>query len=213
MQVNMKSQSHTFTNEFIQEHVSDSLYQKIIKELRTNPDGTQKKDTGRKRELPRESLHTYLFYLSLTGEYEFSAESAGLPEKRRQKYMKESETFRGVSSLAKNNVSLRSRMAVAQSIMGRKPSYYKLIHPTTNQPVYIELKEILPNVNAAMWWLEKVDKIGTDEESEDPYENPALGAPRNEYEAGLLEGIMKKHVDYVFEKNQKLAKDNFKVEQ
>ena len=62
-------------------------------------------------------------------------------------------------------------MAVAESIMGRKPSYYKIIHPSTNQPVYFELKEILPNVNAAMWWLEKVDRIGAVEEDDNPYKN------------------------------------------
>jgi hypothetical protein len=94
-------------------------------------------------------------------------------------------------------------MAVAESIMGRKPSYYKLTHPITNQPTYIELKEIQPNVNAAMWWLEKVDKIGAVEEDDDPYQNPKLGAPRNEHEAELLEGLMKKHTDYSIEKWQK----------
>src|SRR3989338_3395907 len=177
-------------NEFIDKHVTNGLYLKIIRELRTNPDGTKKTCNGRKRELTREMLRTYLFYLSQTGEYEFSAESAGLPEKRRQKYMKESEAFRGVSSMAKNNVSLRARMSVAQSIMGRKPSYYKLTHPVTNQPTYIELKEVPPNVNAAMWWLEKVDKIGTEEPDEDPYKNPPLGAPQNEREAELLEMLL-----------------------
>lgn len=190
-------------NEFIEKHVTDALYKKIIGELRTNLDGTKKKDKGRKRELTREILRQYLFNLSLTGEYEFSAESAGLPEKRRQKYMTESESFRGVSSLAKNNVSLRSRIAVAQAIMGRRPSYYKLTHPITNQPTYIELKETLPNVNAAMWWLEKVDKIGTTDSEEDPYKNPKLGAPRNEHEAELLEGLLKSHTDYEIEKWQK----------
>lgn len=189
--------------EFTDKYVTDAVYTKIIRELRTNADGTQKQDSGRKRELTREILRNYLFTLSVTGEYEFSAISAGLPEKRRQKYMKESESFRGVSSLAKNNVSLRARMSVAQSIMGRKPAYYKMINPATKQPVYIELKEILPNVNAAMWWLEKVDKIGMEESDENPYENPALGAPRNEHEAALLEGIMKKHTDYAIEKWQK----------
>jgi len=181
------------TNDFINNYVTDALYQKIVKELRTNPDGTDKKETGRKRELPREMLHGYLFFLSMTGEYESSAESAGLPEKRRRKYMTESETFRAVSSLAKNNVSLRSRMAVAQAIMGRRPSYYKLIHPATKQPTYIELKEIQPNVMAAMWWLEKVDKIGVVEEKE----IPKLGAPRNEEEAQLLEMLLNRHSDYV----------------
>ncbi len=190
-------------NEFTEKHATDAIYTKVIRELRTNPNGAQKQDSGRKRELTREILRTYLFYLSMTGEYEFSAENAGLPEKRRQKYMKESETFRGVSSLAKNNVSLRARMSVAQSIMGRKPSYYKMTNPATNQPVYIELKEILPNVNAAMWWLEKVDKIGTGEEDEDPYKNPGLGAPRNAEEAALLEGLLNKHYDYVKEKELK----------
>lgn len=198
-------------NDFIDKHVTDILYKKIIKELRTNPDGTMKEDSGRKRELTREILRNYLFGLSMSGDYKFSAESAGLPEKRRQKYMTESEAFRGVSSLAKNNVSLRSRMAVAESIMGRKPSYYKLTHPITNQPTYIELKEIQPNVNAAMWWLEKVDKIGVAEEVEDPYKNPQLGAPRNEHEAELLAGIMKGHVDYIMEKQQKLDKEKVEI--
>jgi len=193
-------------NEFTEKYATDSLYTRIIRELRTNSDGKQKQDSGRKRELTREILRTYLFYLSLTGEYEFSAESAGLPEKRRQKYMKESESFRGVSSLAKNNVSLRARMSVAQSIMGRKPSYYKLTHPSTNQPTYIELKEILPNVNAAMWWLEKVDKIGTVEDDEDPYKNPPLGAPQNEREAELLEMLLNRHHDYIKRKEQEARK-------
>ena len=192
-------------NEFIDKYVTDALYVKIIGELRTNPDGAKKKDSGRKRELTREILRHYLFVLSMTGEYEFSAESAGLPEKRRQKYMTQSESFRGVSKLAKNNISLRSRMAVAQSIMGRKPSYYKMINPSNKQPVYIELKEIVPNVNAAMWWLEKVDKIGIVEESDDPYKEPPLGAPRNAEEAALLEGLLNKHYDYVKSKGQAVS--------
>lgn len=182
------------TNEFIEKYVTDSLYAKIIKELRTSPDGSEKNNKGRKRELTREILHNYLFYLSMTGEYEFASESAGIPEKRRQKYMTESETFRGVSSLAKNNISLRSRIAVAQSISGRKPGYYKIIHPSTKQPVYFELKEILPNVNAAMWWLEKIDKISAPEKSD---EIPKLGAPQNEREAELLEFVLKRHSDYL----------------
>ena len=68
-------------NDFTESHVTDSIYRRIIKELRTNLDGTSKINTGRKRELPREILHNYLFFLPMTGEYECSAESAGLPEK------------------------------------------------------------------------------------------------------------------------------------
>ncbi len=52
--------------------------------------------------------------------------------------MVESETFRVVSNLAKNNASLRSRMAVTNAIMGRKPSYYRQTHPATKQPRYIK---------------------------------------------------------------------------
>lgn len=189
-------------NDFTKEYITDSLYNTIIKELRTNSDGTPKQETGRKRELPRETLHNYLFFLSISGKYELASESAGIPEKRRRKYMNESETFRAVSNLAKNNVTLRSRMAVAQSIMGRKPSYYKLIHPVTQQPTYIELKEVPPNVNAAMWWLDKVDKIGVVEEDKGI---PQLGAPRNEEEAQLLEMLLNRHYDYIKSKEQQVS--------
>ena len=81
------------------------------------------------------------------------------------------------------------------------PLHYLRIYDqaSRNQPTYIELKEIVPNVNAAMGWLEKVDKIGAVEENEDPYKNPPLGAPRNQHEAELLEGLMKKHTDYSIE--------------
>ena len=77
--------------------------------------------------------------------------------------------------------------------MGRKPGFIKLIHPATNQPVYIEVKEVNPNVNAAMWWLEKVDNMNSPKEQE----IPKLGAPRNEEEAKLLEGLLNSHYDYV----------------
>jgi hypothetical protein len=197
----MKKKPPITSNEFTENSVTDNLYRTILKELRTNPDGTPKKATGRKRNLPRETLHNFLFFLSMTGEYELSAESAGLPEKRRRKYMTESETFRAVASQAKSNVSLRSRISVARAIMGRKPSYYKIVHPATKQPAYIELKEILPNVNAAMWWLETVDKIGAVEQMANI---PQLGAPRNEEEAKLLEMLLNKHADYISEKKNRL---------
>lgn len=194
----MEHRTNNQDNDFTSQHVTDAIYRRIVKELKTNPDGTEKTNRGRKRELTREILHNYLFFLSMSGEYESSAESAGLPEKRRQRYMTQSETFRGVSSLAKGNVSLRARMAVAESIMGRKASYLKIIHPATKQPVYFERKEILPNVNAAMWWLEKVEKIGVVEKSN---EEPQLGAPRNQEEAELLEMILNRHYDYIQQKN------------
>jgi len=89
-------------------------------------------------------------------------------------------------------------MAVAQSISGRKPGYYKIIHPSTKQPVFFELKEILPNVNVAMWWLEKIDKINAPEKSD---EIPKLGAPRDEKEAELLEFVLKRHTDYLSQTN------------
>lgn len=140
-------------NSFTSEFVSDKVYEKIIKELRTNANGSKKKSIGRKRKLTREIFRDYIYYLSVTGEYAFSAECAGLPEKLRQKYMVQSETFRGVSSLAHGNVGLRAKIAVSKAIEGREPGYVEIIHPITKEKKYIEVGEVKPDVKAATWYL------------------------------------------------------------
>ena len=179
-------------NEFTDKYATDKLYKKIIGELTTRSEGNT---AGNKLTLTPKMLRDFLFYVSMGADLKDAAKSVCLEEKTRQDYNRRSETFSGVTSLAKNNVSMRARMAVATAITGRKPSYYKLIHPVTKQPTYIEMREIQPDTKAAMWWLEKVDKIGLVDE--DPYNNPPLGAPRNEKEALLLEGLLNKHYDYV----------------
>lgn len=62
---------------------------------------------------------------------------------------------------------------------------------------FIELREIQPDVRTAMWWLEKVDKIDIVEEDEDLYKDPPLGAPQNEREAELMEGLLNRHFNYI----------------
>lgn len=194
-------------NEFIERHATDSLYKKIVSELTTRNEGNT---TGNKLMLTPKMLRDFLFYVSMGADLKDAATSVHLEEKTRQDYNRRSEAFSGVTNLAKNNVSLRSRMTVAQSIMGRKPSYYKLIHPVTNQPTYIELKEIEPDVRVAMWWLEKVDKIGIEEQDEDPFKNAPMGCPQNEHEVELQKQLMAWYYDYVISK-EKEAKE--KVEQ
>ncbi len=186
-------------NEFTEKYATDQLYKKIVGELSTRGKDTT---TGKKLALTPKMLRDFLFYVSMGADLKDAAKSVYLEEKTRQDYNRRSETFSGVTSLAKNNVSTRAKMAVAQAIMGRKPSYYTLTHPITKQPTYIELREVQSNVNAAMWWREKVDKIGTQEENDEPYKNPQLGAPRNAEEAALLEGLMNSHYDYVKKKEQ-----------
>lgn len=177
-------------NEFIKDHVTDPVYEQVVRELTAR---TTKKGTGRKLALTAEMFRQYLYYVSMGVDYKEAAESAGINERTRRDYALRSQTFSDVSSLAKQNVSLRARITVAKSIMGQMPQYYKLIHPETGAVKYIELKEIPANVNTAMWWLEKVDKIGGAEDGE----APQLGAPRNEKEAELLERLLNKHHDYV----------------
>ncbi len=168
-------------NEFTKTYCTDNLHKKVILELSTRKNAEK---TGRKIGLTTKMLRDFLYYVSMGCSLKEAAEITYIGENNRKDYAQRSETFSYVSSLAKNYVSIRSRMTVAQAIMGRKPSYYKIIHPVTKQPTYFELKEIQPNVNAAMWWLERVDKVGAPNDSE---EIPRLGAPRNEEEAYILE--------------------------
>lgn len=177
-------------NEFVKEHVNDVLFKQIVSELTTR---TTDNKGGQKLTLTPEMLRDFLYYVSMGVDLKDSAAAVHLPEKTRQDYNRRSATFSGVTSLAKKNVSLRARIAVAKAIEGQRPQYYKLIHPGTQEPTYIQLKEIPPNVSVAQWWLEKVDKIGGEEDGE----APQLGAPRNEREAELLEKLLNKHHDYV----------------
>lgn len=182
--------SNPFENDFIRTHATDPVYEAVVRELSGR---TTKKGTGRKLALTAEMFRLYLYYVSMGVDYKEAAESAGINERTRRDYALRSTTFSDVSSLAKQNVSLRARITVAKSIMGQLPQYFKLVHPETKDVKYIELKEIPANVATAQWWLEKVDKIGGAEDSE----APQLGAPRNEKEAELLERLLNKHHDYV----------------
>jgi hypothetical protein len=185
------NQTQTTDNDFTKQYATDELYKKVALELSSR---NKKTKGGRKLKLTPEMLRQFLFYVSMGESLKNAAESVYMGEKTRQDYNTRSETFSGVSSLAKNNISMRSRIAVAKAIIGRKPCYYKLLHPATKQPAYIELREVPPDVKVAMWWLEKVEKIGNQEKSESI---PSLGAPQNEKEALLLESLLNRHADYV----------------
>lgn len=177
-------------NDFIKDHVTDDLFKQVVKELTTR---TTDKGTGKKLTLTPNMLRDFLYYVSMGVDLKDASEAVHLAEKTRQDYNRRSTTFSGLTDLAKRNVSLRARITIAKAIMGQMPQYYKIINPETNQPKYIELKEIPPNTQVAQWWLEKVDKIGGEEAND----APQLGAPRNEKEAELLERLLNKHHDYV----------------
>lgn len=187
----------TFENEFIKQHVSDSVYRSIIKELSGSKDP---KKRGRKIELTAEKLHNFLFYLSLGHTYKDSAAYAHIPENTRQKYMIGSETFQRVASLAKDNLAMQARVVLAQAIEGRKPGYQAFTNPATNEVIYILMSEIRPNVHAAMWYL---DEIKYFEKLNDAKNKPLAGAPKNEEEAKLLEELLNRHYDYVKKRESK----------
>lgn len=183
-------------NDFVKEHVTDTLYNKIISELTIRKKGST---TGRKSSLTSEMLRQFLFYVSMGADYKEAADACMMGEGNRKDYSLRSDTFSEVSRLAKGNVSIRARVAVARAIIGTKPGYYKMIHPATKREEYIPIKEVTPNVAVAQWWLEKVDKIGGDN---DLGGAPQLGAPKNEEEAKLLEFVLNRHSDYVRNKQQ-----------
>lgn len=185
------------TNQFIKEHVTDELYATIVKELTTREKGNK---TGKKLKLTVDMLRQFLFYVSIGEDLKNAAELVQMNENTRQDYNKRSATFSRVTSLAKNNLTLRSKIAVYKAIEGQLPQYYEITNPETQQKKYIELKEIPPNVAVAQWHLEKVNAYGN--ESKD--DQPQLGAPQNEKEAELLLLIMNKHSDYVESKRKQL---------
>jgi len=180
----------TIRNDFIQRHVSDGVYRKIVKELSTAEDI---KGRGRKVELTAEKLHNFLYYLSIGASYKLASESAQISESTRQKYMARSEEFKRVASLAKANVTILALEGVYRAIAGRKPGYYCFIHPETKEVTYLLLNEVASNAKVAMWWLERSGYFN--EVKKEKGENQ-LGAPRNEEEARLLEELLNRHYDY-----------------
>lgn len=185
------------TNQFIKEHVTDELYKTIVVELTTREKGNK---TGKKLGLSVDMLRQFLFYVSIGEDLKNAAALVLMNENTRQDYNKRSETFARVTSLAKNNLTLRSKIAVYKAIEGKLPQYYAITNPETQTVKYIELKEIPPNVAVAQWHLEKVNAYG----NEGKDEQPQLGAPQNEKEAELLLLIMNKHNDYVESKRKQL---------
>ena len=188
----------TDTNQFIKEHVTDALHKKIVSELSTRKKGNV---VGRKSSLTTEMLRQFLFYVSIGETLKNSAEYSFMGENNRKDYQQRSKTFSEVSSLAQNNLTLRSKIAVYRAIEGQKAQYVTIKHPITKADHIIELKEIAPNVAVAQWHLEKSNAYG----SEGKEEAPQLGAPRNEAEAELLLMLLNKHTDYV-EAKRKQAK-------
>lgn len=189
------------SDDFIERHVTDRVYRKIVKELSTAEDI---KGRGRKIELTAEKLHNFLYFLSIGASYKLASESAQLSENTRQKYMARSEEFRRVASLAKDNVTLLALIGIHRAIAGRRMDYYGFSHPITKELTYVLLSEIPCNVRVAMWWLEQSRYFEKKEEAKN--ENK-LGAPRNKEEARLLEELLNRHYDYVKKKEQEAHTD------
>jgi len=178
-------------NDFTKTHCTDALFDNIVQELSSRKEGTK---GSRKINLTPEMLRDFLYHVSVGKQLKVSAELAGINEKTRQDYNSRSSTFSGAVSLAQNNIESAAMEAVYKAIVGTKPGYYQLTHPATGNLEYIHIKETVPNVQVAMWLLEKRKVFGSDDDSS---QQPQLGAPRNEEEAALLEMLLNKHYDYV----------------
>jgi hypothetical protein len=109
--------------------------------------------------------------------------------------MARSEEFRRVASLAKENLKIIALVAISKAMLGRKPGYHQYIHPITKEVIYILEKEVLPNLKACMWWLEKTRYF--EERLEERENKNRLGYPQNEREAELMENLLNRHYDYV----------------
>jgi hypothetical protein len=180
-------------DDFMERHVTDKVYRKIIRELSAAEDT---KGRGRKLELTTEKLHNFLYFLSIGANYKLASESAQIPESTRQKYTAKSEEFRRVASLAKENLKIIALLAISRAMLGRRIGYYQFIHPITKEITYLLLKEIPPNLRACMWWLEKT-RYFEEKRKEEQRDKNQLGMPQNEREAELLEMVLNRHYDYV----------------
>lgn len=178
-------------SEFIEKHVTDTTYKKIVGELSARKKGTK---GSRKIKLTSVMLRNFIFYVSMGLSLRSAANKSGIGETTRKDYQLRSATFSELSSLAELDPTDAAIMAVVKAIKGTKPGYVKITHPVTGQPDYIQVKGAEPNVAVAQWYLEKVKFFGSDEGES---EAPALGAPQNEKEAELLERLLNKHHDYV----------------
>lgn len=168
----------------------DSLFKKVMKELRASKD-----KSGRKRNLTPEMLRSYLFYLNATGEYRLSAESAGITEKSRQRYMSESKTFREVSNQAKQNIELRAKLSFFKLLAGEEPHYTKVFNPSTKKDEFVLQKKRYPSERAVLWYMMNEQKSDEGE--------IYLGEIKTEQDQQLLLGLLQKHADYLESKNTK----------
>lgn len=184
------------SNDFVQAHVTDSNYQKIVTEISGRKPGTK---GSRKIKLTSEMLRQFLFFVSMGLSLKNAANKSGIGENTRKDYALKSTTFSELSSLAELDPEDAAIIAVVKAIKGTKPGYVKITHPATGQPDYIRVEGKEPNVQVAQWYLEKVKHFG--DEDGGP-EQPALGAPQNEKEAELLELILNRHYDYVESKKK-----------
>lgn len=178
-------------NEFVEQHVTDTVYKRVVGELSARKKGTK---GSRKIKLTSEMLRNFVFYVSMGLSLRSAANKSGIGENTRKDYALKSTTFSELSSQAETDPEDAAIMAVVKAIKGTKPGYVKITHPVTGQPDYIQIKGAEPNVTVAQWYLEKIKFFGSEDGES---EAPALGAPQNEKEAELLERLLNKHHDYV----------------
>lgn len=193
-----KLKAKSFDSDFIKEHVTDTAYEQIISEVSTRKEGAKQ---GKKLELTLQKPTSFLYWVSMDEGIENTSILSEIGIKIREKYYRFSPTFVGLQKLAEGNIVRVAKHGVYKYVAGQLPQYYPLVHPETKQVCYIELKEVQPNLNAIMYILDK-KKVFDDNE---PEKQPPLGAPQNEYESKLLEGLLNKHHDYIQEKKRKLV--------
>lgn len=155
----------------------DPVYEKIIGQL-----SKRVTTKGRSLKLTPEIWGKYIIALSFGATYEQAANSSGLTEKMRQDYMTKSDIFRGESERAKNNVALRSRLNIGESIIGKAEREETYVDEN-GQTKTRRLKAVPGDIENSKWWLTTIERV---QKTDDPEDNPiGLGVPKTTEEAEL----------------------------
>lgn len=171
----------------------DPIYEKIIRELKKD-----KTQYGRKIKLTAEMWYSFLTALQFGANIEQAYAASRMGEGAYNRYSAQSKTFRSEVEVTRQNVSLKSRLNIGQSILGKPERKIKVQNPRTKQIEEVTIPGVPGDTENSKWWLQNVDKIG----KVDPEGPIALQPPKTQEEADFWARTLNKHSDYVASKSK-----------